>query len=261
MKKLYFLLILVLVLFILLVNFFPSLQREVKSSAFSSTSGTAKFFSGIGRSFKNKVRFIFVIRDLKKQNQRLSDKIIEMEVDKSHIIELETENLLLKKEISFLDQNEKGALIPARIIDREPTTFLDSFIVDKGSDDNVKEGSSVTFNGVLVGQVKEVYKNASKIVLITSKDSIVQVMLQESRAKGILKGGINGLFMENIISDTDYKNGEYVTTSGLGGKMKPGILIGRAGKTESSSSGIFKSVSVETIVDLSTLELVFIEKQ
>ena len=34
--------------------------------------------------------------------------------------------------------------------------------------------------GALVGQVKEVYENQSKVTLITSKDSIVLAMLQEA---------------------------------------------------------------------------------
>jgi cell shape-determining protein MreC len=43
--------------------------------------------------------------------------------------------------------------------------------------------------------------------------------------------------------------------------MKAGILIGKAGKIQSNSSGIFKNIAVEPIVDLSTLEIVFIEKK
>jgi rod shape-determining protein MreC len=260
MKK-YFLFVLFLLACVLAINFSPLLKKQARSVLYRFMGGSSSIFSDAGKSLKQKISFIFQIHELKDQNQELTEKIITLQFDKSRITELEKENALLKKELGFLDQNEKGTLIPAKIIDREPTSFLDFVIIDRGSDDNVAEGSAVVYNGVLVGQIKEVYKNQAKVVLVTSKDSLVQVMLQECRAKGILKGGINGLYMENIISDTDYKEGEYIITSGLGGKMKAGILIGKAGKIQSNSSGIFKNIAVEPIVDLSTLEIVFIEKK
>lgn len=261
MKKLYFFLIILLVVLILAVSLSPSLKSHSSSAVYRMTEGTSSIMSRVGISFHKRFSFISNISDLRKQNESLVSKITGLEVDESRILELETENALLKKELGFLDQSERGTLIPARIIDREPTTFLDYFIVDKGTDDGIVARAAVTFNGVLVGQIKEVYKSSAKVVLITSKDSIVQAMLQDSRAGGILKGGLNGLSMENIISDTDYKEGEYIITSGLGGRMKAGILIGRAGKIQSGSSGIFKSIAVEPTVDLSTLELIFIEKK
>lgn len=261
MKRFYYLLITIIICSILAINFLPAARNSTRSGVFHLTTGTSTLLSDLSRSIHRKFAFIFNISDLKKQNEFLTEKITQLEVDESRMLELETENGLLKKELGFLDQSEKGSLVPARIIDREPTTFLDSFVVDKGSDDNIVPGAAVTYNGVLVGQIRDVYKNNSKVILITSKDSIVQAMLQDSRAEGILKGGLNGLFMENIISDTDYKEGEYIITSGLGGRMKAGILIGKAGKIQSSSSGIFKSIAVDPVVDLSTLELIFIEKK
>ena len=83
-------------------------------------------------------------------------------------------------------------------------------------------------------------------------------MLQTSRAKGILRGGISGLILENITQDVEYEPGEYVVSSGLDGEIKPGILIGKTGSLESSTSDLFKNISVEPLFDLSKLELVFI---
>lgn len=261
MKKAYFFFVALIGLFILALAFSSAFKGKMTSISYEKTTAGSNIFSDAGKFLKNKISFIFHISDLKKQNDELINKIVELQVDKSAINELETENRLLKKELGFMDQSEKGTLVPAKIIEREPTSFLDYFIVDKGKNDSIVLGAAVIYNGVLVGQIKEVFDTHSKVVLITSKDSIVQVALQDCRAKGILKGGINGLFMENIVSDTDYKVGEYIITSGLGGRMKAGILVGKAGEIQSNSSGIFKSVAVEPIIDLSTLELVFIEKK
>ena len=49
-----------------------------------------------------------------------------------------------------------------------------------------------------------------------------------------------------------------MVTSGLDGELPPGILIGKTGSLESSSSDLYKNISIESAADLSRLELVFI---
>jgi rod shape-determining protein MreC len=168
---------------------------------------------------------------------------------------------LLKKELGFFEADTTEEFVPARIVGREPVSFLDYIIVDRGKDNGLANGMAVISGGVLVGQVSEVYEKTARITLITSKDSIIQAMLQNSRSKGVLKGGISGLVLENVTQDIDYAKGEDVVTSGLGGELKEGILIGKAGDSRSPSSGIFKDISIEPIADFSKLEVVFIVKR
>lgn len=260
MKKFFLTIIFIFILFSLLLRFFPNQTKIVRSKAIDSTSGLAGFFTTSGSKLKKSVSFIFEIKNLKNRNNEITDQLLSLNVDKSRIQELETENALLKKELGFLGQDKTSSLIPAKIIDWDPTTLRSSFVIDKGELDGLKVGMPIISNGILVGQIKELYQKSAYIVLVTSKDSIVQVMLQDSRAKGLLRGGNSGLFVENIISDTDYKEGEYVITSGLGGKMRQGILVGRAGKADSLSSSLYKNIAVESLLDLSKLEIVFVEK-
>jgi len=231
----------------------------MRSAGTSIFSGITQDMSGLGKKIKGSFSFVASIGNLRQQNEDLITKITELQVDGSKISELEYENNLLKKELGFVGENNKNSFVPAKIIERDPVSFLDYLVIDRGSADGIVEGDPVVFSGVLVGQIKTVMEHTSTVVLITSKDSIVQAMLQNCRAKGILKGGISGLYLENIVRDTEYKEGEYIVTSGLGGKMKQGIIIGRAKALESSSSGIFKTINVEPLIDLSKLELVFVE--
>lgn len=260
MKRVFFFFIFILITAILTIALSPKINTGATSFIRGSSEKVSTRLAKISGDLSKTFSIFFRISQLKNDNERLANQLIGLQVDRSRIVELEAENQLLKKELGFLDQTQKGALVPARIIERDPTTFFDNIVVDKGSSDGIKEGMAVTFNGVLVGQVKEVFGQSSKILLISGRDSLIQVMLQENRSKGILRGGLSGLYIENIISDTEYREGEYVITSGLGGKMRQGILVGKAGKTEAGSPGIFKNIAVEPLIDLSTLELVFIEK-
>lgn len=252
-----YILVFIFILTTLFLTFFlirPNLTKNVigttKNASYglnSAGNGFSRFFGSFGQ-----------MSSLRKQNEELYQKIILLEVDRSKIIELEHENKLLKQELGFSESNQELSLLPATIIGREPTTFLDYIIVDKGEKEGVKKGMGAIFSGSLVGQVSEVYPNQSKLILITSKNSIIQAMLQGSRSKGLLKGGISGLMLENIVQDVTLTKGEYVVTSGLDGQLKPGILIGKTTGIESSSSDLFKNIDVEPIADLARLELVFI---
>lgn len=246
-----------IVIVILLLSFSP-FRQSVHKVLFPVFSRTGIIFSSNGRKVKKFFSFVVNISKLKSQNENLISEISSLEVDKSKINELEHENSLLKKELGYKEQNPGSKLLSAKIIGREPTNFLDSIIVDKGEKDGVKTNMAVISGGVLIGQVKNALDHQSEVTLITSKNSIILAMLQGSRSKGILKGGISGLVLENITQDVSFEPGEYVVTSGLDGQLKPGILIGKTGGVQSASSDLYKNIAVEPIADLSHLELVFI---
>lgn len=252
--------IVILGVFLIALLIFSPLKEGFSKFVLENSTYIRTGLSNTGIKLKKNLSFFINISKLKKQNTELTEALINFNVDKSRITELEYENQLLKSELGFAEQNANTGLMSARIIGRESTTFLDHVIVDKGEENGVKKGSAVVSSGVLIGQVSEVYPTQSKIVLITSKDSIILAMLQNSRSKGLLRGGISGLVLENIVQDITFEPGEYVVTSGLDGQLPSGILIGKTGMIQSSSSDLFKNISVEPIVDLSKIELVFIMK-
>lgn len=251
--------VVILLLFFVLC-LIPRTRLKLRSGFERVTSPFSAELSNLGQRVKSKFAFIGNIGKLKKQNEDLSQKIVDLQIDRSQIEELKNENALLKKELGFVSADQSNTLVPAKIIQRDPATFLDNIVIDKGSDQGIGVGMAVVARGTLVGQVSEAHSSTAVVTLVTSKSSIVQAMLQNSRAKGILRGGISGLYLENIVRDTDFVPGENIVTSGLGGDIKQGILIGRAGKLESALSGIFKTIEVEPIVSISDLELVFVQK-
>ncbi|MFA5927424.1 MAG: rod shape-determining protein MreC [Patescibacteria group bacterium] len=246
--------------FLVLILVMP-LRAKFRSFAWSAGKVVANPFIFLSQKTQNVTTFVRGIGRLQDENKDLGRKIASLEVDRSRITELEHENELLKRELGFLGSRPNQELIPARIVGREPTTLLDYAIIDKGESDGVVANAPVVSEGALIGQVSEVNKDSAKIILITSKDSIVQAMLQVSRSKGVLRGGISGLSLENISQDVEFSSGEYVVTSGLGGELPEGILIGKARSLQSPLSGIYKSISVEPIIDLPRLEMVFVVRE
>ena len=232
-----------------LQGFFLTVFRRPGLALSEGGRKTGSFFGGIWQ-----------ISHLKEQNSVLSEKIVGLEVDKSKILELEHENALLKNELGYAEQNKNISLLPARIVFRDPTSFFEHIKVDKGKNDGVVVGQAVISGGALVGQVREVYDNEAGITLVTSKDSIILAMLQNSRASGVLRGGISGLVLEDVAQDVEFSKNEFVVTSGLDESLPAGILIGRASGVQTSGSDLFKNITIEPTVDLSKIELIFIVK-
>lgn len=250
--------IIVLTLIVLVFLFVPMIRESGKKTFFKASTPAMATFEGSGNKIAKSFSFFSNIAKVRRQNEELSLKLEALQVDKSRIAELEYENKVLKDGLGFKEKNKEEILLPARIIGREPTSFLDYVIVDKGEEDGVKKGDTAVSSGVLVGQVSEVFPNSSKIVLVTSKDSLILAMLETSRSKGLLRGGISGLVLENITQDVSFEEGESVVTSGLDGEIKPGILIGKLGKIVTGGSDLYKNIGVEPVVDPSKLELIFI---
>lgn len=198
------------------------------------------------------------IGSLRKDNRKLTEDLVRSKVDSATLEEYQKENINLKEALAYKDANPKMKLVLAEIIGLDPTNFYDTLLLNKGSDDDVSPGMAVIYLGVLVGKIDQVTQNTSRVLLVTSKDSIVQVMLESSRTTGVLRGGISGMTLENIPLDTPIAGSENIITSGLGGKLPKGIFIGNAGEEISAKSDIFKTIEIKSPVNFSKLENLFI---
>jgi len=246
---------------ILLVGFFliPSpVSKILNNFVLKSTKKLAKSFVAAGRRTSESFSVIFEINDLRSENQRLADDIVRSKVDGSKFAELQVENSNLKERLAYKEAHPEMKLLISNVIGIDPTNYYDTILLDRGSLDGVSVGMAVTSLGVLVGKIDQVNDSTSRVLLITSKDSIVQVMLEGTRTTGVLKGGISGMALENIPLDTLVGDGENVITSGLGGKLPKGIFVGTASREISVKSDIFKTVEVRSPLNFQKFETLFI---
>lgn len=230
-------------------NFFIELTSPISKSVNNSTNSISGFFSNI-----------YSIKNLIKENNQLVKENEQLNAQIASLSETRHENEILKKEIGFVQTNTQYQLIPAEIIGYSPTSFLQTLKINKGSKDGVEKGRAVLFNGSLVGTISEVGTNYSAVNLITNNKSLIPVVLKNSRGTGLLKGGLAGLVIEDVALDSQVQNNESVVTSGLGGDLPSGLLIGNVEKIISSQSEIFQRAEVKSLVEFEKMELVFVIK-
>ena len=131
--------------------------------------------------------------------------------------------------------------------------------MNQGENDGVAKDMAVATSEGVVGRVIEVSRNTAKVLLITDANSAVDVIVQRSRAQGILEGKIEETcILKYVQKSEEVQVGDRVITSGLGGIFPKGLVVGTVTKVDRKRPGIFQYIEVTPAVDLSKLEEVLI---
>lgn len=195
------------------------------------------------------------------ENQKLIKENLELQSQLAILKEVQHENEILKKEMGFLKSKGDLKLTPTNIIGRALTGYLKIIVIDRGAKDGLKERQAVISQGFLVGTVKSVSQDSAEVILITDNNSLVPVVLLDSRATGLLRGGLSGLVVEDIPLNIAIKKGEPVVTSGLGGDAPAGIIVGNVEDVISREGEIFQKATVKSPIKFYFLEFVFVISQ
>ncbi|MEX1253255.1 MAG: rod shape-determining protein MreC [Dehalococcoidia bacterium] len=191
-------------------------------------------------------------RSLREENERLLEQL-------SQSREVEAENQQLQGLLG-VRQSPDDTFVAASVFARDQTNTREAIAIDRGSSDGIREGMIVlTQQGSLIGSVSKVLDNYAWVTLITDVDSAVSAVVQESRAPGVVAGAADGsLEMEFVQETAEVSEGDFVLTSGLGGRYPQGEVIGRVVNVERTAQELFQSVRVEPLADLSRIERVLV---
>ena len=157
--------------------------------------------------------------ELKKENNKLKNNISESDF-------LEFENAQLRKLIeeqasSFSD------LLSARVMIDKQSPYLNSFIINIGSNKNIKNGMAVLDGKNFVGRIVDVNFFSSRVLLVSDLNSKIPVIIEPSGHHAILSGhGTNKPILEYLPENYTIQDGDKVYTSGKEGIFSPGIPIG-----------------------------------
>jgi len=255
-KKIAFRFFLAVVLLVILYEIWPlPFWFVAKRAILPAAEKTSDVFNYLSSPFK----FLVQMKDLDRENKEVEDanKALRAELarlnDNIHLCSA------VNKEINTSKLNGYS-LVEGRIIGRTASSFNQGIIVNVGSKDGVREKAAVMSSGYLIGQVKKVEENRSEIKPIFAHDSLIPAVLEKSRETGLVQGGLQGLSLIEIPSTTQVKSQDRVLTSGLGGDLPSGILIGETQEVQKEKNNLFQTVKITTPIEISTLEIVSIIK-
>jgi len=129
--------------------------------------------------------------------------------------------------------------------------------IDKGSGAGVKPGMAVITPDGIVGKVQAVFPGASLVLLISDPYSAAGVILEKSRAHGVLKGtGLNEARIEYVPNEEPVPAHETVYTSGEDRIYPKGLLVGTVASSQSGRD--FQDIVVRPGARLNRLEEVLV---
>lgn len=206
--------------------------------------------------------FISSIGELKSENERLSEENRKIMAENAALKDMKKENELLREQIS-LAPREKFDLEAALVIGQDPHGLGNWLVINKGKRNGVEKDMPVIVSGgILVGKVEQVFPGSSKVILLTNPESAVNAVISETEAKGIIKGEFGlGLLLDMVLQTDIIQAGDEVITSGIGGNIPRGLLVGKIQEVRSSADKLFQQASVVPLVKFSKLRVVFVVKK
>ncbi|MBM9535971.1 rod shape-determining protein MreC [Desulfobulbus alkaliphilus] len=198
---------------------------------------------------------------LREENNRLLIQLQEKEELLNKSREAMATNASFRRLLGFRDGLSRPA-IAASVIGKDPSVWFRSIIIDQGSNSGIVKGNPVVNSEGVVGQVFTTSPNYSKVLLAIAPSSAIDVLLQKSRVRGILKGtGTLTYRLEYILKTVEVEEGDYVVTAGYGGVFPTGLPVGVVSRVIKKPRGMFHEIEVTPTVDYQTLEHLLVIEQ
>lgn len=198
------------------------------------------------------------VSGFKVENERLRNRIQTLEVERNKLLEAEATNRRLQQLLELRSHLPSGS-VTASIIANSASTWFQSCLLDKGSADGVSKGMAVVTPIGVLGRVVSVTARTAKVLLLTDPNSGVDVLVQRTRARGIVSGSLeSGTILKYVKRTEDIQEGDRLITSGVDGIFPKGLLVGTVIKVRKQSLGLFQHVEVLPAVNSARAEEVLV---
>ncbi len=231
----------------------------IDNGIISVTGGLQALVSNLGQGMKNTVNHYFLLVNAKKRNEELET---EVSLLRSKVIsqdEILLENKRLQEDLSF-KAKEKEAFLSARIVAHDVSPDFLGIRVDRGSNDGVQLGMGVIHTRGVVGRIHRVTPFYSDVLTLLDPSSNIDVIIQRSRARGILSGQSKQLSCKLKYIDRldDVIVNDTLVSSDFGHVFPKGLLVGTVTAVIPNSNGILQTVAVKSAIDIYRVEEVFL---
>ena len=213
-------------------------------------SAPEKSFNSFNSFVKSHLNLYENYEELKEENSKLKNSITETDF-------LELENNQLRKLIEE-QVTSKNNLVSSRVMLDKQSPYVNSFIINVGSNKKIKNGMAVLDGKNFIGRIVDVNFFSSRVLLVSDLNSKIPVLIEPSGHHAILNGrGNNKPTLEYLPEKHNIQNGYKVYTSGKGGIFTPGIPIGEvAVEDKMIKVSLFSDLNQVTFanVDLGNIE-------
>lgn len=206
--------------------------------------------------------FFLSIGQLKDENRTMVKENQNLLAENAKLRDMERENIFLREQVGLLPR-DKFELEAVSVISQDPQGSGNWIEINKGSSEGISEGMTVIVSqGILIGRIQQVFSGKSKVMLLSNPKSVIGVAVSQSGAKGIAKGEYGlGVIVDSILQADIVNVGDEIVTTGIGGDVPRGLLVGTVQQVRPSNDRLFQQAVISSPINVSKLETVFIVKE
>lgn len=269
---------------LLLIVFLYIFQAQIRNSFYIISSPLSNIFFNTGSDTHGFFDSFSSIKNLQEENNNLKTKNQELLYQVSLLQDSLRQNGA-EKQLLNLQLENNFTLVLAQTIGLD--TLNDSMIINKGSKDGVKEHMAIISNQkVLLGKIGKVYENFSDVVLLSNKNSVVDVEIYPVKSAsqgeampteggqfnevknsnqnqlpiyGVIKGEGNlAMYLDLVHTDEPLKERDVLVTSALEGIFPKNLPVGEIISIVKNDAKPFQTATVQSFFDTKNIENVFI---
>lgn len=175
----------------------------------------------------NVIRDFQSYQSLYEQNQQLRRELQQMKSWKEAALQLEQENARLL-DLNKLQLDAQLTWISGIVLADSGSPFRQSVLLNVGEQDGIQNGWAAMDGLGLVGRISGVGSKTSRVILLSDPYSQIPAVIQPSRENALIVGDNSSDPLVDFIENADLvRAGDRIVTSGNGGVLPPGLLIGQ----------------------------------
>lgn len=220
-----FLLILALLL-IYVTESGPRLLTSVRQFAYDLITPVTEFIGRPVAALRQTGSALTDYADLVNENAKLKAQLNELLAWEDRALSLETK-IARYETLLNVKTDDQYDFKTSRVVADLGGPFVRTVLINSGKNEGIRVGQAVFGVSGFVGQVVSVGNSSSRVLLLTDLNSRIPVRLEPSGLQAILTGDNTGEPILNFYDDQETpEKGARVVTSGYGGRISPGLMIG-----------------------------------
>ena len=222
---------------------------------------------GLANWVENRYDYAFRYDALEEENERLKQRVAELEQQNRDSQDALEENEILRDILGLAQKRSDFVWQLTSVTARGATNWASTLTLNKGSHHGVSAGNCVVDRyGNLVGIVDEVALNWCTVITVIDPELEMGAQVARTNSAAILEGdftlmGQGKLKLSYLPETTLLLSGDEVLTSGMGGVYPSGLKVGTIDEIKTEASGMGRYAVVSPTADLDGLRQAFVITQ
>lgn len=256
------------ILLLLLLLPLPLISINMEQKPFTSNwlaqpftlmaTSVQQLFFGFSEGVRSTTAMYLNLINIKKKNEEIHRKNQELATRLQQMKDVEMENDRLRALLDFR-QATKMQMIAAQVIGRDLVSDHNTVTINKGLQDGLRAGQAVISVDGVLGYIFRPSLHSSHVMLITDSYSVVDGIVQRTRAHGIVEGkNKSACVLKYVERSEDVKAGDIVVTGGLDNIFPKGFPIAVVEAVERKTFSVSLKVDLKPVADPYRVEEVFV---